>query len=686
MHGPSPVESNWRTFALVLETSIPRELPAWLASMFLNMLFIIALGSIWMPQVKPLQRPVLEAAIQHPLPPEEEPEKKIQIEKQDFDLRPSELPNIGSARPVGQEVEFSAALKVDATAELPRRPPEVSYLTDVRVPLSLDITKAPNRALKAKIKGVAGDGTVGTLGALDRITQEILRSLESGPTLVVWLFDRSGSMQVQREAVRKRFDHVYTELGLSKAVAPKKGVDQPLLTSVVSFGQDVQFVTEKPTDDLAVIKEAVAGIPNDDSGVETTFSAVGLAAQKYEGYRFHSPRRQVMIVIFTDEVGDDENRLEECVTVCKRNQIPVYVAGVPAPFGRRNVEIKYVDPDPNYDQSVQWIPVRQGPETFVPEMVQLNFSGKPNHDDGIYRLDSGFGPYCLTRLCYETGGIFFAVHENRERVGEYISPRDVPVFQARLNYFFDPLIMRPYRPDYLPVNEYLQAITKNKAKAALVETARQSILDPMSNPTLVFRQQGENEASLKQALGEAQKAAAIVEPKINMLYQIIKLGEKDRDKLVEPRWRAGYDLALGRILAVKVRTEVYNLMLAKAKAGMKYEDPRTNVLRLVPSDDVTVNSQLAKAAEQARTLLQGVAREHRGTPWAMWAETELKDPIGWKWKEEYDPPPKPQPKPEAKPQPVVNPPPKPAPAKKPNNNPPVFRRETPKPVRQNVKL
>jgi hypothetical protein len=227
----------------------------------------------------------------------------------------------------------------------------------------------------------------------------------------------------------------------------------------------------------------------------------------------------------------------------------------------------------------------------------------------------------------------------------------------------------------------LKEISKNKAKIALLETARQSIVDPMSNPTLVFRQQGENEASMKQALGEAQKAAAITEPKINMLYQLIKQGEKDREKLVEPRWRAGFDLAYGRIMAVKARTESYNLMLAKAKAGMKYADPRTNVLRLVPSDEVSVNSQLAKMADQARALLQGVAREHRGTPWAMWAEAELQDPIGWTWKEEYDPPPPPPPPRPATPPVVNNPPPA-----RPNNNPPVFRRENPKPVRQNIRL
>jgi hypothetical protein len=63
----------------------------------------------------------------------------------------------------------------------------------------------------------------------------------------------------------------------------------------------------------------------------------------------------------------------------------------------------------------------------------------------------------------------------------------------------------------------------------------------------------------------------------------------------------------------------------------------------------------------------------------MWAEEELKDPIGWKWQEEYDPPPPPPPPQPPRP-PVVNVP------NPPNNRPPQFQRGNPKPVRQNIRL
>ena len=59
--------------------------------------------------------------------------------------------------------------------------------------------------------------------------------------------------------------------------------------------------------------------------------------------------------------------------------------------------------------------------------------------------------------------------------------------------------------------------------------------------------------------------------------------------LNKPRWQAGYDLARGRALAVKVRTEGYNTMLALAKQGLKFKDPKNDTWDLRPTESVTVN-------------------------------------------------------------------------------------------------
>ncbi len=283
----------------------------------------------------------------------------------------------------------------------------LSVTERIEIQEDLRVATGPKFAENLAIKGLAGVGVSGATGAIDRITQEIVLSLEERKTLVVWFFDQSGSLERQRAEIIERFDRVYEELGVMEAndnPAFKQHEDKPLLTAVVAFGESISFLTPKPTDDVESIKSAVAGIRTDTSGVERTFEAVHQAGERFRKFRTQQPRRNVLFIVFTDEVGDDEAELDETVALCRRFEIPVYCIGVPAPFGRREVLVRYVDPDPKFDQTPQWVPVRQGPESFMPELVKIGSA-----DERDEPMDSGFGPYSLTRLCYETGGIFFSV-------------------------------------------------------------------------------------------------------------------------------------------------------------------------------------------------------------------------------------------------------------------------------------
>lgn len=501
---------------------------------------------------------------------------------------------------------------------------------DERIQLQEEIRVAtgPRFSDTTMIKGVAGEGVAGATGAIDRITQEIVLSLEQRRTLVVWFFDQSGSLERQRAEINERFTRVYEELGVMEAAgneAFKKHDNKPLLSAVVSFGEKISFPLPKPTDDVKAIQAAVSGIKTDGSGIERTFQAVHDAAERFRSFRTQEPRRNVMFVIFTDEVGDDETELDRAVGICRRYEIPVYCIGVPAPFGRRETLVKYVDPDPKFDQTPQWLPVRQGPESFQPELVKIGSA------EGEEPMDSGFGPYSLTRLCYETGGIFFSVHPNRDDARR--GRRNTAVSAANLSRFFDPEVMTNYRPDYVSLKEYQKLLNENKARTALVQAAQMSWLTPMERPTLVFPKV--NDADLANRLSQAQRAAAVLEPKIAQIYEILKQGEKDRARLTRPRWQAGYDLSMGSLLALKVRTESYNAILATAKNGLRFSDPQHDTWRLVPDDDVSVSSTLAKQAREAKTYLQRVVQEHPQTPWSQLAENELKQPLGWRWKEEY---------------------------------------------------
>src|SRR5690606_4344513 len=133
--------------------------------------------------------------------------------------------------------------------------------------------------------------------------------------------------------------------------------------------------------------------------------------------------------------------------------------------------------------------VDQGPESFLPERLKLSFSGKREEDELI---DSGFGPFSLTRLAVETGGIYFAVHPNRN-VGRAVTRNETAEFSAHVKHFFDPNTMRRYRPDYVSKDEYLRRAAQNKARASLLKAAEMSWIAPMESPTVRFVKRSEAE-------------------------------------------------------------------------------------------------------------------------------------------------------------------------------------------------
>jgi hypothetical protein len=492
------------------------------------------------------------------------------------------------------------------------------------------LLEGPNIPENVIVKGAGSVGTSGAMGAVDRITHEILLSLDERPTTVVWLFDQSGSLKPQRESIAKRFDQVYEELGIIKASGNEAFKrEKPLLTSIASFGATVELLTPKPSDDLTEIKSAVRSVRDDDSGVENVFQSVGFLAEKFRHQRLARPKRNVMIVAFTDEAGDDLEALDAAVDICRKFEIPVYVIGVPAPFGRESAFVKYVDPDPNFDQSPQWAPVHQGPESLAPERIKLLFGGREELEE---QMDSGFGPFGLCRLTYETGGLYFTVHPNRE-VGKQVRPWQTAAMSSHLSSFFDSRVMRNYRPEYVPAREYMDLLKSNAACAALVEASRLSATAPMENVRLRFPRI--DDGQFARDLSNAQRAAAKLEPKLQALAALLRQGERDRDKVTASRWQAGFDLAIGRTLAVKVRTEGYNAMLAEAKQGLKFIDPQNDTWELRPANSVTVSSALAKDADDARKYLERVVKEHKDTPWAVDAEQELRQPFGWEWRETF---------------------------------------------------
>lgn len=598
-------------------SSIAKDVPAWLLSLTLHVLLLIIISVLTF---------ALPSQFVLTLTMQEEPE---QTKPQEFHFEDELATEVGAASEDGLAMAMQAAPEIAEIANIYEQPDtDPLEMGDIAYVETTEFVSTPLEVSKKLVRGVAGVGVTGATGAIDRITHEILLSLEDRDTLVVWLFDQSGSLSVQRSEINNRLERIYEELGLIRedlAESESKS-DQPLLTAVIGFGQRLNWILQKPTADVAAIQAAVESIRLDDSGVENVFSAVYKTAEEYKRWR---RKRNVMFVVVSDEVGDDQQRmLEPCVDLCRKQSIPVYVLGVPAAFGEVETELKWIDPNPEYDQSPRWGRVNQGPESLRAERLQLPFSR------GVQEtMDSGFGPFALTRLCYQTGGIYFAIHPNRD-LGRRVGRRETHAFTSHFAYFFDPNRMRAYRPEYVSIQEYDRRAKANLARSAVLRSA-QMVINRIASPRLRFVKR--DEAQFATELTEAQKVAAKLEPKLNAVYQVLKQGEEDREQEESLRWQAAYDLAYGQTIAVMVRTRGYNEMLAKAKRGLKPQEEKNNTWRLVADTELSTSSRLEREAKRAEEYLQRVVDEHPETPWALLAQRELDVPLGWKWEESHTP-------------------------------------------------
>lgn len=607
-----------------MTSSTSWERVSWLASLALHATALAALAmTTWL--VTPPSAVVLFSTPDEPL--DERTEEIFRVSEQlSVDLGALSQGDAGDAAAAAPTEADISEVSLEVT-------PIVDFGQIPTLEATTPVMMSPDAESSVVVQGVGAVGVTGSRGAVDRLTGEILNSLDQRPTVVVWLFDRSASLRSQRDELVGRFDRVYEQLGAigeERQFAEAPDGEPALLTTIAAFGAREQFMTPSPTGDLGEIKAAVRAIEEDDSGSEFVFSAVIEAAERHKRYRLKEPRRNVMLIVVTDEAGDDLQRLDAAVKKCRTLRMPVYAVGAPAPFGRADSYVRYVDPDPRFDQRVQWLPVRQGPESLQPERLKLGVIGGADFNGPM--LDSGFGPFGLTRLCAETSGFFIAVHPLRVDAGRAKRGKTDDMI-ARLDYFFDERLMRRYRPDYVPVREYERRLGENSARSALVRAASASWAETLGDVRRVFP--AVQEAEFVEALTSAQRAAARIEPQLNEILGILRRGERGRDSERSPRWQAGFDLAMGRALSATVRAEGYNAMLAAAKGGLQPTKQPSDTWILQPAAEGLPSSTLEAASEQAERYLSRVVEEHPGTPWALLAKRELDSPRGWRWRDEF---------------------------------------------------
>lgn len=504
-----------------------------------------------------------------------------------------------------------------------------------------------------EVGGEIGAVVEGYGGALDRMTQELIRMMRSEKLLVVWMFDESESMKDDQQDLKTRFQRVYEELKLVDKDATilaehrRKSKDKPqdvLLTAITSFGEKYHIHTPKPTTEPAQIVAAIDKIPIDKTGAENTCAALEQTLKQYAPMARNG--RKLVLIVISDESGDDWDRVEDVRQQAISARAPIYVMGRESVFGSLYAHVRWIQP---VSGVLHYLPIRRGPET--PFAEQLQWDGFRRRRDAQL---SGFGPYEQVRLCRDTGGVFFQLPneetdindlDNRklEALGnrvylpsldsrrEYAADRDHSPFRKAI---WDVILMlNPYDERFkqmeIPDEEYF-SVNWNESSANVVKRLQQ-----ISNMIV--------------AINGAQTYLEKVKPL--------------RDKEPSHRWRANFDLIYAQLYAYKVRLYEYGLALHQYGKTMpqRIKNPQSNAWSIrtyapgliYPDAEQTKLMKITKKDvdadnERALALLKDVVAQHPGTPWARRAEYELSRQFGASFNEHHfvpQPPPNPPPPP-----------------------------------------
>lgn len=509
---------------------------------------------------------------------------------------------------------------------------EPSLTVNVGAPGLPGLDQLGNDLGESQIKGEPGAVVEGYGAALGRITQEMLRMLREEKLLVVWLFDESESMKDDQQEIREQFHKVYEELGIAMERDPKAKRDKDaLLTAIYSFGESVRPIIQKATADVKEIRAGIDKIPIDESGKENLFAALDVVLDSYNSFRRN---RKLVIIVVTDESGDDGNTplMDEVIRKAKKGRpAPVYVLGRESIFGFPLGRMHWVDP--KYGLS-HWLPINRGPETALPEALQ--FDGLHERWDSF---SSGFAPYEQARLCKETGGIFFVLPGEEENlVGQ-------AAIDKRKFAFLD---MKEYAPELVTRRTYEELRQKNKLRGAVWEVVK--LLNPFTDNQLHIQETwySTDPPKFKEAGQRAFDRGLRAMGLLNEAVQILEKAKPLREREESQRWRANFDLAYAQVLAYRVRLFQFLLAMDAYLNNLPPpKNPQNNIYNigrvhqmLVPTDrQVKLTKvdmdELKKQLDTSVAQFEFVKRTHPGTPWAHRAEFELKIGFGMKFFEAF---------------------------------------------------
>ncbi|MCR9211592.1 MAG: VWA domain-containing protein [bacterium] len=561
-----------------------------------------------------------------------------------------EMPDLGDLEFEEEPVDTSSTSEL-TEVDLPELMPALEGLQDSSLEMLQSTPETRLASIRKMMAETGGSPTermvsttqqIGSADGIESATQSIENAirgeLKQGDTLVVWLLDASISLQLNRGRMARRIREFYDEIGALSRPDTSDGIERHrLFSSVVAFGRGIKEVSPPSLVGVNAI-DAMTRVPVDSSGIENTMTAVDNVLNHYR----HKTKRKerLMVVLLTDESGDDVQKLEYTIANCREAKAVVHVLGPTAVMGMQKGLQRWTSDKRGGGE--YFLTVDRGPESAVPQRIFLPYwheadvelqlvkvqpvAALPSYGTAYReRVLSGFGPYGLTRLALQTGGTFtlyddgvsdqYDVEKLRQYMPSYRSETDVRM-SARES------LLRSF---VVQAADLTMQEKERFAAPRMLFMGQRSAINPMQFTAMyltpsAFRTQFGNR--LKRERSKSEDAlesldALLSESKTHNWQELLRGEETER-------WRAAFVLARGRTLAAMAR---YHEYIAACESASEFVQPDTNMVNFMPSYRMST-SRGAALAEQATQMLNECADQHRGTPWADLANWELEKPFG----------------------------------------------------------
>ena len=511
----------------------------------------------------------------------------------------------------------------------PKRRADVQkvQLSQKRLPQLDDILKKPGRPNPARADlaapgGVMRVGEIGT-GEGFRVSTGLSTAIADlsgwsgwqNPCLAVWLFDESRSMKDDQQIVRQKVDELYESLGINLADSRQT---RRIVTAVCSYGKEFHIQLKRPTTEMAKIRHAIARVRVDPSGQENYLKGINGVLNEFSRYA-RKFSRNIIIIMVTDEGGDDDkdwkegklDLLEVTIARMKKLKASLLVFGNEAGAFNYASQVTY---DPTVARGYSpWASVNRGIDTVFGEMFpfrwHVHYSCRNTR-----RVASGFGPYGPSRLCKETGGIYYLLRSASARSYDYEK------------------LLEGYQPELASRIEIAKRNARNRYRRAFM-----TLIDRWQNVWnergkrlgMYFRNDDGGRHALEKSIETADEWLRLVNDAIRHIRGLSNISFTSSPK----RWQANQELMWAQLHKIRFRLVQYKLALMDLLAGRKIPPPG-DIGWVVGAyyggrlrgDDM---NRILEEQKKVRALYQAVIDRHGGTPWEVFAKSEMRGVVGY---------------------------------------------------------